>query len=139
LAVANGCIPVIVSDGLVNHLPFGETIIDYNKFALFFPESIATSLQGMRHMLHTLRSMTTTATEEMICALHEARRYLLYNTHHMTSSSFLSSKSLLNPVTLTLVDLLMRREKYCRSAFAQNDNGSMCRNLLARLKVASLT
>ena len=133
--MANGCVPVIVSDGLASHLPFGESMLDYSKFALFFPESVATTPKGMLHLLHTLRSITKTTMEAMRCSLLEARRYLLYNTHHTTSSS--SSKSLLNPVTLTLMDLLMRREKYCRSVVAQNDNGSMCRNLLARLQAAS--
>ena len=135
--MANGCVPVIISDGLSSHLPFGETMIDYSKFALFFPESVAATSQGMQHLLHTLRSITTTAIQEMQCALLEARRYLLYDTHHISSSSPSSSaKSLLNPVTLTLMDLLMRREQYCRSALAQNDHGSMCRNLLARLQIA---
>ena len=136
--VDNGCVPVIVSDGLASHLPFGESMLDYSKFALFFPESIATTPQGMQHLLHTLRSMSTkTTTNEMQCALLEARRYLLYNIHHTASST--SPKSLLNPVTLTLMDLLMRRETYCRSVLAKNDHGSMCRNLLARLQIANVT
>lgn len=139
--MANGCVPVVISDGLATHLPFGESMLDYSKFALFFPESVATTSQGMRHLLRTLRSMMSTTTMvEMQCALLEARRYLLYNTQHTTSSTTSSSsKSLLNPVTLTLMDLLIRRETYCRSVLAHNDHGSMCRNLFARLQIANVT
>ena len=143
-AVAAGCVPVVISDGL--RLPFADVgIVDYSSFVLFFPESIASTTTGLRHMLGVLRTLPSPRYNNMRCALHEAGRYLLYKHRiplpqrepgGVSISSSLTHGSLFNPVTLTLIELLLRREQYCRSAVASFDKGSMCRHLLSRLEKA---
>jgi hypothetical protein len=131
-AVAAGCLPVVVSDGL--RLPFAAAgIIDYSTFALFFPESIATTTAGMDHMLDTLRTLPATTYNRMRCALLDAGRFLLYRHRIEVSASPPMRWSLFNPVTLTLIEMMLHREQYCRSAVAKFDQGSMCHNLLSRL------
>lgn len=144
-AVAAGCLPVVVSDGL--RLPFAASgMVDYSAFALFFPESVAMTPKGLRRMLDALRALPPSTYSHMRCALHEARRYLLYKDRVSSSPQRPAGgavnptpptqRSLFNPVTLTLIELLMHRERYCRSAAASfdQDTGSMCHNLLSRLE-----
>lgn len=126
-AVASGCVPVVVSDGL--RLPFADAgLVDYSTFALFFPESVVVAHGGIARMLAMLRAVPERTYRRMRCALGAARRYLLYrrtNANSMTLSE-------LNPVTLALIELLVRREKQCSSSGAPRPE-SLCATLLGRL------
>jgi len=136
-AVASGCVPVVVSDGL--RLPFDEgRMVDYRTFALFFPESVAFGPGGgMARMLEALRAVPEHRYRRLRCALGAARRYLLYRQAvpaERPQGRNASLLSTLNPVTLALVELLMRREQQCRQAEAPlQGHGGLCANLLRRL------
>ena len=72
----------------------------------------------------------------MRCALSEAKRYLVYGTEYINSKG-MTVKSLINPVTLILVDALMRREIVCRAMDkASLSLSTMCQRLIYRLNQA---
>ncbi len=71
-AVAVNCIPVIIADWI--ELPF-ESIIDYNRFVIRFPESI---IHRIPDMIKYLRNITSDQIELMKRSLTEAKDLLLY-------------------------------------------------------------
>ena len=136
-----GCIPVIISDWLL--LPF-ESIIDYTTFSVRFPESI---VHNPRQLVAHLRSISPTQIGAMQQALKSVRAMVIY-----PEMSSVSEFHLLNPVTLTLVEMFMRRKEYCDGLQYANHKGTqgttdikttgtenssdMCVKLNARLKDA---
>ena len=98
--ISSGCIPVIISDWL--HLPY-ESIIDYNSFSIRFSESIANNVE---YLVQYLRNISIEEKRRLKKGVEEAKALLLYEQGD-------SKISLLNPVTLTLIEMLQRREKYC--------------------------
>jgi hypothetical protein len=103
-----GCIPVLISDWLL--LPF-ESIIDYSKFTLRFPESI---VHDVRLMVAHLRSIPQRQVVAMKQALREARGMLLFPPlQQIDNSAAVGELHVLNPVTLTLVEMFIRRKQYC--------------------------
>jgi len=139
--VEAGCIPVIISDWLL--LPF-ESLIDYTTFSVRFPESI---VHNPRQLVSHLRSISHAQIQAMHQALNSVRAMLIYP--EMGSDS---EFHLLNPVTLTLVEMFMRRKEYCDGLQYANHKGmkgaedvktmgtvnssDMCVQLYARLKDA---
>jgi len=108
-AIALGCIPVIISDWI--SLPF-TSVIDYKAFSLFFPEAVSSSTNGVRDMVQVLRSTSPDTLASMRAALGEANRVLLFN--HFGQSSDAAALSVINPVTLTLIEALLARERLCQ-------------------------
>jgi hypothetical protein len=89
-----GCIPVLISDWLL--LPF-ESIIDYSKFTMRFPESI---VHDVRLMVAHLRSIPQAQVVAMKQALREARRMLLFPPlQQIDNSAAVGELNVLNPVT----------------------------------------
>lgn len=126
------CIPVIISDWLP--LPF-ERIIDYSKFSVRFPESI---VYNVRQLITQLRSFSPHRIEALQQALRTARSLLIYPQMHQVAEFHL-----LNPVSLTLVEMLLRRKEYCDSLLDHtgalihvNHPSTMCVKLYTRLSEA---
>lgn len=157
--IASGCIPVIISDWL--SLPF-ESIIDYRPFTLRFPESI---VHNVGLLIAQLRAVSPTQIAQMHVALEQAKPMLLFppitqahstkaapaKVQKVDTSSAISSYPLLNPVTLTMVEMIMRRKQHCDklrndyysrfsiSTTAQqkaNETSNMCIKLYARFAAA---
>jgi hypothetical protein len=110
-AIALGCIPVIISDWI--SLPF-TNVINYKAFALFFPEAVSSSTNGVRDMVQVLRSATPDTLASMRAALGEAKRVLLFNHFGLSGGNAVAALSVINPVTLTLVEALIARERLCQ-------------------------
>lgn len=120
-AIATGCIPVIISDWI--SLPY-ESFLNWDKIVLIFPESIINNISSL---VETLLRLSQEKCDAMRVGLREARAILLYDP----SPHFLSEQSrLINPVTLALMDAIIRREKYCRR-LAGVSSSSMCQSLLS--------
>ena len=129
-AIFTGCVPVIISDGL--KLPF-SSIIDYSTFTITFPESI---VHDVASLFVYLREVPSTRYLAMRCALSDARKYLIFG-HTYVNQDVLTVLSPLNPVTLTLVEALIRRETACIKMEARTSSTStMCRRLKSRLDYA---
>lgn len=148
--IASGCIPVIISDWIP--LPF-ESIIDYCAFSMRFPESI---VHNVGQLISQLRNIQPSQVTKMHTALSTAKEMLLFppmeiitqtKSHDLRRNTY----PLLNPVTLTLVEMFMRRKQYCDQlrndyysripqgpveAYSGGDASNMCAKLYARLKVA---
>lgn len=138
-SIAAGCVPVILSDGL--KLPF-SSIIDYSAFTLTLPESI---VHDMKSLLDYIRSVTPFKYSCMRCAMTEVRRYLIFDhssdrvPSEGSGTELHSSnmKSPINPVTLTLLQAIMTREKQCLEAQKTGiPETNMCMKLMLRLKWA---
>lgn len=139
-AIACGCVPVIISDGI--QLPFAS-IIDYTTFTLTFSESVVNDLGSV---LEYLISVTPDRYKKMRQALADVRPYLLFgykyaipDCDHSPNEEEVSVhfKSSINPVTLTLLDNLMRRESQCLDA--QNTGmpaTNLCQKLMRRLVIS---
>ncbi len=117
------CIPVIVSDWLP--LPF-ESIIDYSKFTLRFPESIVNHVEDM---VTFLRSISRQQRDQLRQGLREARDMLLYEQAE-------NQVTLLNPISLTLIEMLQRREKHCKGLGSAAKLSSMCEKIKRRMYLA---
>lgn len=137
-----GCIPVIISDWMP--LPFSD-IIDYTKFSVRFPESI---VHDVRQLVAHLRAIPSEQVRAMQAAVRTARTLLVYPPNSQVTEYYL-----LNPVTLTLVEMFMRRKEYCdgldkadlarptrlRKAIGSagvSDMSNMCSKLYTRLRQA---
>ncbi len=118
-----GCIPVLISDWL--HLPFAS-LVDYSQFTLSFPESIVNNVD---FLIDYLRFMPAERKLKMQQALQDVRPMLLYDPSP-------ADCHVLNPVTLSLVESLLSRKKYC-DGLVSPEMSPMCRNLLKRLHVAA--
>jgi hypothetical protein len=135
-SIQAGCIPVLISDWLP--LPF-ESIIDYRKFTLRFPESIVHNTSQLIAHLRTYRAQQIHTMRE---ALRVAKQMLIF------PSVEAPVYSLLNPVSLTLVEMFLRRKQYCdalsthhsgnmeslQTESESGDHASMCYKLYGRLK-----
>lgn len=121
-AIATGCIPVIISDWIV--LPFAE-LIDYSKFTITFPESIVNNVESMINHLHDI-SMNMNSFNgkyiEMMTFLKESKKYLLYDYVNE------GMKSILNPATLTFIEAILKRKKYCLNI--ATENSQLCKRLI---------
>ncbi len=117
-----GCIPIIISDW--QPLPF-ESLIDYSKFSLRFSERVVHDLPAMLTMLRTISSQKV---ENLKRGLQEAKSLLLFENSD-------NDLSILNPVSLTLIEFIQNREKYCHSL---NDVNlpPMCMKIMNRLHAA---
>lgn len=134
-AIQAGCIPVIISDWI--SLPFAK-LVDYSKFSFTFSESIVSDAGAM---IRVLREVSEDRYQDMFQSLMEARSILLFDglllqttseiTKTTTTSSEVSQsrKSLLNPVTLALIESLMRRQVYCKDLYYTHTS-SMCQQIL---------
>eukprot|EP01034_Spumella_vulgaris_P021906 gene21906-27983_t len=118
-----GCIPVLISDWL--QLPF-ESLIDYSQFTLSFPERI---VHNVEHLIDYLRFMSEERKTRMRQALKDVRPLLLYETSR-------SDLFALNPVTLSLVEALLTRKRYC-DALSSEAVSPMCSKIARRLQVAA--
>lgn len=118
--ISAGCIPVIVSDLIT--LPF-EALIDWSLFTLMLTESAV--IQNPAGVLSLLRSIPKTVEDRMRQSLGEAKEYLMYNT-----------TSPINPLSLTLVEILMKRIKYCRDRSAFRLGHSLVRPNVVCLRIA---
>jgi len=128
-AIQAGCIPVLISDWI--SLPFAK-FIDYSTFSFVFPESI---LNNLGSMIKTLRDISEDRYSNMFQALLEARSILLFDglisttvSTPLTGTSTVSKKSIVNPVTLVLIESLMRREEYC-NGLEDISTSSLCQQL----------
>ena len=141
-AIACGCIPVIISDGI--QLPFAN-IIDYNTFTFTFSESVVNDL---RSIFGHLLSVTPERYSQMRQALADVRPHLLFGYKYALPACDPSPepnerdlnvyfKSSINPVTLSLLDGLIRREAQCLDA---SNTGmpatNFCQKLMRRLAAA---
>ena len=71
----------------------------------------------------------------MRCAATEARKYLIYNHKYQSENTEKSIvRSFVNPVTLTFIDALMRREKECLKT--PKIRSFLCIKILNRLAYA---
>lgn len=144
------CIPVIISDWIL--LPF-ESLIDYKRFSVQFPESM---LNNVSNIVDHLLSITPEQQSSLRYYLKIARTMLIYNTEilHVPSSfstangdistsgramrSPLYTESnhyyLYNPVTLSLVEMLIRRKSYCDNLQQVKRYSDMCRKIYDRFK-----
>jgi hypothetical protein len=120
------CIPVIISDWLP--LPF-ESIIDYSKFTLRFPESIVNHVEDL---VTLLRSVSRQQRDALRQGLLEAREVLLYEQAE-------DKVSLLNPISLTLMEMLQRRERYCKGFGSTGiaKLSAMCEKIKRRMSIAN--
>lgn len=109
-AIATGCIPVIISDWIM--LPFAE-LIDYSKFTINFPESIVTNVDSMINYLNDIS--TNNEYFQMVSFLKEVRPFLLYD--YLNDDNM---KSIINPVTLTFIEAIIKRKKYCKKIVTEN-------------------
>lgn len=117
-----GCIPVIISDFL--KLPF-DSIIDYSKFVIKFPESI----QGNVDLLvRTLRSISDEKKLRLSSALQDVQSMLTYPPDR-------ANYHLYNPITLSLIELFINKQKYCEELEVLESN-TMCVKLRNRLAIA---
>ena len=141
-AIACGCIPVIVSDGI--QLPFAN-IIDYNTFTFTFSESVVNDLGSM---FGHLMSVTPDRYSQMRQALADVRPHLLFGYKYALPACDPSPepnerdlnvyfKSSINPVTLSLLDGLIRREAQCLDASNIGMPATnLCQKLMRRLATA---
>ena len=141
-AIACGCIPVIISDGIL--LPFAN-IIDYSTFTFTFSESVVNDLGSMFNHLH---SITLDRYSQMRQALADVRPHLLFGFKYAIPACEPSNepserdlnvyfKSSINPVTLTLLDGLIRREAQCLDASSTGMPATnLCQKLMRRLAAA---
>ena len=143
-AIAAGCIPVIVADWI--ELPF-QSIINYDMFTLRLAESVAFNIA---QMVRFLRDMPAEKIRAMQGYLRAVRPWLLYpsdittravstrdpigNLDEYTDERI--THSTLNPVSLTFIDALIRREAYCNSSVPAGVSSGMCQKLYERLRVA---
>lgn len=138
-AVAAGCVPVIISDGL--KLPFAR-IIDYTTFTFTFQESI---VHDLKSLFDYLRNVSPVKYVRMRCAMTEARRYLIFdhssgrvaNAGYTKETDNRNTKSSINPVTLTLLQAVMTRETQCLEAQrTEMPMSNMCKKLMLRMQWA---
>ena len=112
-AIALGCIPVIISDWIQR--PF-ERLIDYKKFAFSFPEAVASNLILLREMITFLRAVPQSKLSEMQDALRQAKQLLwmpqLDGANNLEDTT---PGTLLNAITMTLIEAFMTRVDYCRA------------------------
>ena len=124
-AIATGCIPVIVSDWI--SLPY-ESLLNWDKIVLIFPESI---INNIGSLVETLLRVSQEQSDTIRMRLREARAILLYDpSPHFNSKE--EKGRLINPVTLALIDALIRRETYCRRL--TGGSSSYCDSLLSLLE-----
>lgn len=128
-AVSFGCIPVIISDHL--RLPFSN-IIDYDTFTIRFSESV---VYDISELINHIKSISPKQYSLMRCAASEAKKYLIYNYKYQSENTEKSIvRSFVNPVTLTFIDALMRREKECSRT--PKIRSVLCTKILKRLAYA---
>ena len=142
-AIAAGCIPVIIADWI--ELPF-QSIINYDMFTLRLAESVAFNID---QMVRFLRDIPAEKIRAMQSYLRAVRPWLLYPsaafpstlsagdyTGNLGSNIYMvTAYSTLNPVSLTFIDALIRREAYCNSS-KHIRVSSVCQKLYERLRVA---
>lgn len=129
-AVALGCIPVIVSDWI--QLPY-ERLVDYKKFVFFFPEATAFNLTLLREMVTFLRAVPQSKIAEMQAALRQAKQLLwLPQLDGANGLEETTPGTLLNPITLTLIEAFMTRVDYCSSQ-ALRLSLPLCRKIRKRM------
>lgn len=137
-SIALGCIPVIIAD--FAQLPF-ERLLDYSRFTVRVPES---AISNMSTLVQTLLVTygDPAAVANMRAYLSDAAKLLMYpdiRSLRAPRSSGVSPSmelSLLNPVTLTLIEALMRREEECRKYTAGPLLSDMCLVVYNRLSKA---
>jgi hypothetical protein len=132
-AISSGCIPVIISDWI--QLPF-EALIDYSRFSLRFPENAFHRIEDLVHFLRY--NVTLPMKEEMKNALRLVRPLLLYDYHGSLDEGVKGNYyHLLNPVTMTLIEALINRKKYC-DKFKSNlvHSGTMCDKIYRRINAS---
>ena len=128
-AISAGCVPIIISDGL--RLPF-SSIIDYSSFTLIYPESVVHT-PGL--LVQHVREVSEERYAAMRCALSEARKYAVFGHRYTQRGGIVMSS--ISPVTLVLVEALMKRESVCVAASQIALSAStMCQRVLYRLKIA---
>lgn len=140
-AITLGCIPVLVADWV--QLPF-ERLIDYSRFTVRVPESATRDMPTlMRTLLESYGDPGTVASMQAYLA--DAAKLLTYPDIHSTARGTPGGGvrnappvefSLLNPVTLTLVEALMRRQEECRRYAAGSLLSPMCAAVMDSLKSA---
>lgn len=127
-SIAVGCIPVIIGDWI--ELPF-QSFIDYRKFTIKFPESIIHDQVGLLEYLLLLPPTTVSNMKESVL---EAKDLLLYPKLHEVNQP--RDFPTLNPVTLTLMELLDRRLMYCAEGAITRFN-SFCQALSKRMNAST--
>ena len=143
-AIAAGCIPVIVADWI--ELPF-QSVINYDMFTVRLAESIAFNIA---QMVRILRDIPVEKIRAMLGYLRAVRPWLLYPSAVLPSTlsagdytgnlgsniDMETAYSTLNPVSLTFIDALIRREAYCNSSKHIRVSSGMCQKLYERLGLA---
>ena len=140
-AIAAGCIPVIIADWI--DLPF-QGIINYDMFTVRLPESVAFNIA---QMVRILRDMPAEKISAMQGYLRAVRPWLLYPSSTLSAGdsirnlghnakNVIATYSTLNPVSLTFIDALIRREAYCNKSEPIRVSSGMCQKLYERLRVA---
>jgi hypothetical protein len=135
--IDSGCIPVIISDWLL--LPF-ESIVDYSTFTIRFPESVE---HNISQLVQYLDNISFDDRKIMSDNIQKVRTMLLFEVRSKQTVSdtsipnSYSSLSLLNPVTLTLIELFQRKESYCKTLTRSFNSNKMCLKIEQRLQYAS--
>jgi hypothetical protein len=142
IALNGRCIPVIISDGMA--LPF-EHIVDYSQFSLRFPENVE---ENAEMFVQALRHTSEIERERLRAGVREAREMLLFEQSQreivmatpIGSNSLIHMRerelSVLNPVTLSLIQMLQQKESYCMRLGEQVVFSDMCAVLNERLSIA---
>ena len=130
-AILHDCIPVIVSDWLP--LPF-ELLVDYSLFSLRLPEA---SYRRIDQVVAHLRNVSDVQKSDLHRYLRLVQPIFRYDQPVHIDNIRPPQLFLLNPVTMTLLEAVIRRKTYCDSLSMTAAVSSMCSKLYRRIHHAS--
>lgn len=140
------CIPVVLNDQI--YLPFSD-YINYKKFSIMLPEDY---LLNPDLLIEKLKSYTTSDIEKYKKNIIEAKKLFFYDNYlsnyyeTLLLDKYNSEKneynlptmSLLNPISLTLIDLVEKRIMICKKRLEWNSQSNFCNDLLLRESLSKL-
>lgn len=120
-SIALNCIPVIISDHVI--FPF-QSIINYSKFTILFPESV---IHNISFLISYLKTIDSTQKHQYHQSINQVQSLLLYQLPFDRYSSY-------NPITLLIIEALIKLTKYCQQSPIKSS--TLCPNLERRLQTA---